>query len=200
MRLLFIILFFSFSICYGQKICVQPIISGNFAPSVQLANGNNYSFGMVGIGQNGNTAVSYRYTFLSGSGTLQNANLQSASIINLAAGITSVRLICSDSCHISDTVSIIIQVAAAPNQFTLIFVPNPSRTRVVATLTGPGTGNVFFYLYNPTGTLLGKAYEYKSVSSVSHTFDVHWYGNGNYPVKVTLNNKQVITAIMVIQK
>jgi hypothetical protein len=108
-----ILALFCFSGSYSQfKKCLQPIAAGDFAPIILLPD-SNYTFGMTGQGMNGEGIDSFSYSILTGSGTLVNANSQSASIINLKQGFTTVRLIISDSCGSKDSSYIVLTVKPA---------------------------------------------------------------------------------------
>ena len=165
----------------AQTKCVQPTVNGNFTPILALP-ANNWSFGILATAHNGEGISSYSYSILTGSGTLVNANSQSASITNLTQGITSVRLIVADSCGAKDSSYILITVNAAPppTQFTA----TATATQLTSTsirLTVTANGNPFStwwsgvgrfsspanYTTTVTGLQKNKAYSY-SVSITCH--------------------------------
>jgi hypothetical protein len=286
----FLTIGFLLSMAYGQlPKCKIPVATGNFTPSITLPQ-NNWTFGIIGQGNNGSGIASYQYSITQGSGTLVNANSQSASITNLTQGITTVMLVIADSCGAKDTSNIIITVnpavtglftitaTANPNvmqlptnssvltatssmpfsiwwqmksgpaqptysnqanatctisnlvsgnyqigysatttatnpaqtvtgivvvtvnsQYTLTLVPNPTRSTVVATLTGNGTGSVLMYLYNAKGKLLQQGSTTKTGISASVTFNLTNLVAGTYVVKATLGGKQVATSQVIKQ-
>lgn len=104
--------FISFGLFAQLPKCIQPIASGVFAPVVQLPD-SSLTMGILGQGMNGSGIKSYSYSILTGSGILVNSFSQSASITNLAQGFTTVRLILTDSCGISDSSYIVISVKPA---------------------------------------------------------------------------------------
>lgn len=203
MKIILTILFFGFTACFAQSKCIEPIVTGNFAPIVTLPN-NTYTFGMNGAGQNGSPSVSYSYSITSGSGTLQNASSQTASIANLAQGMTIVRLIVSDSCHVKDTSNIIITVnpSITPPNWVLNLYPNPAFTSFTASLSGPGSGFTRFYFENNFGTRLIEETTTKTstITAASVLFNnISRYRNGTYVVQAIVGNVTT-TAKLVIKR
>ena len=117
MKLLSIILLVLSVSANAQSKCIQPSVVGNFTPILTLQSGStttNYTFGILATAHNGEGIASYSYSILTGSGTLVNANSQSAYITNLTQGTTSVRLIVADSCGSKDSSYVLITVNPAP--------------------------------------------------------------------------------------
>lgn len=141
MKIFLSILFFVSISAHAQlPTCVQPTVVGNFTPILTLP-ANNYTFGIIATPHNNSGIASYSYSILTGSGTLVNANSQSASITNLTQGITSVMLIVADSCGSKDTSYPLITVnpAPPPTQLTAtIKAANQTTSSVTLTVTSNG--------------------------------------------------------------
>ena len=186
MKLLSIILLVLSVSANAQSKCIQPSVVGNFTPILTLQSGStttNYTFGILATAHNGEGIASYSYSILTGSGTLVNANSQSAYITNLTQGTTSVRLIVADSCGAKDSSYVLITVnpAPPPTKFTATATATElTSTSIRLTVTTNG-GNASYwwsgagrfsspasYTTTVTGLQKGKAYSY-SVSTTAHS-------------------------------
>ena len=94
--------------------CVQPVISITPVDTVYL-NNNNITLTPMATTYNGHGISYWQWIFLTGSGTIQNANAQNAVISNFAQGISTWQVKCVDSCGSPDSVDVIIVALPAPS-------------------------------------------------------------------------------------